>query len=198
MPSTPGSASIAGSSSIAPLDSTMTMQSGSGCAGHDAAGGPVPIWRVPAGAHDGCCLLGRLHVRHDDPLAAEVQGAADVGRVRVPDPAERGGSGQPDRGGQRGQVVLGRGAVLEVDDDIVEAAGRQQAGRHRPGAAAHPPNTVSPLRTRSQKGVFVTPLAKHTDGWGQQYHPVPVPSTWPPLSKAVQFTNRRAFGTATT
>ena len=94
--------------------------------GQRAARGPVTGGRVTDRTGHLTRLRGGVHVGHDHALAAQIQGPADVGRVRVPDPAHRCGPGQPDRGGHRGQVGLGGPTVLKVDDHVVEPGRGQQ------------------------------------------------------------------------
>ena len=92
--------------------------------GQHAARGPVTGGRVVAGASRLPSLRGRVDVRHDHARTAEIQSPADVGRVRMTNPADRNRARQPYRGGQTGQVMLSRRAVLQVDHHVVQPRSR--------------------------------------------------------------------------
>jgi hypothetical protein len=92
--------------------------------GEHAARRPVPGGRVAAGASRLPGLSGRVNVRHDHARTAEIQSPADIGRVRMTNPADRSRARQPYRGGQTGQVMFGRRAVLQVDHHVVQPRSR--------------------------------------------------------------------------
>ena len=74
-------------------------------------------------------LLSGVDVGHDDACAAKVKRPADVRGVRVPDPRQRRRSSALNRRGQRRQVAFGGAAMLEVNNDIVQAGGGPEARR---------------------------------------------------------------------
>ena len=84
-------------------------------------------------------LLGRVHPGDHDPVRAEVERPADPQPLAGLGPDEGGGRRRAHRVEVGQQVGLGAGAVLEVDDQPVEAGAGHDLGRHRraePGEGA--------------------------------------------------------------
>ena len=98
--------------------------------------------------HSAPRLLHGVDVRDDDSLGAEIEDAADLDRVVRAESHDRGGAVRLDRGEERRKVALGEKAVLEIEDDVVDASGGEKlcrAGTREASTSA--PMSDSPARS---------------------------------------------------
>ena len=105
-----------------------------------------PVRRVSAGAHERLGLVAGAGHRADHAADAEIEHAHQLGRIVPRGPDERGRRRSFDRAEDRGEILQRRRPVLRIDDDRVEACGRQDLSRRgsRSGAKRPKPFAVRP------------------------------------------------------